>query len=40
MRLATIQINGKEQTAVITKNGAIPIESINKNYNQNFNNYN
>ncbi|MBG9448513.1 fumarylacetoacetate hydrolase [Cytobacillus firmus] len=36
MRLATIQINGKEQTAVITKNGAIPIESINKNYNQNF----
>ncbi|MCM3093259.1 MULTISPECIES: fumarylacetoacetate hydrolase family protein [unclassified Cytobacillus] len=36
MRLATIQINGNEQTAVISKNGAVPIETINKHYNQNF----
>lgn len=38
MRLATIIIDGQEKAAVITKDGAVPVDYINNKYNQNFEN--
>ncbi|QHJ70089.1 fumarylacetoacetate hydrolase family protein [Planococcus halotolerans] len=34
MRLATIQLNGKETAAVVTEAGTIPVEAINKEFSQ------
>ncbi|MFC3212284.1 fumarylacetoacetate hydrolase family protein [Planomicrobium okeanokoites] len=34
MRLATIQLDGKETAAVVTAAGAIPVETINKEFGQ------
>lgn len=34
MRLATIQLDGKETAAVVTAAGAIPVEAINKEFGQ------
>lgn len=36
MRLATIKISGNETAAVVTSAGAIPIEAINNEFNQNW----
>ena len=36
MRLATIKTNGQEKAAIVTKNGVVPVEEVNRLFNNEF----
>lgn len=36
MRLATIKTNGQEKAAIVTKNGVVPVEEVNRLFNKEF----